>query len=678
MAKFSKEEINLVLTSSIEKDIEDYEDKVKEAQSQYKANIEELQKQQANLLESATDRKTLKEAEKKLREINAELVTVNIDAAIEQKKKEIALDIDYEAKKHHEEELRELEKQKKKAEEEKEREKKAQERTENNKKALADAVNNIISGGIDKLRNGISQAAETYAGYVDRIQVRLLGANESVKSITDKLSGVFGASPIFRMTSVMDKVAEVVEKGITFNVESRAAMAVLKDKIAATFDAFDSSLLRLIKIQQEDSTQARLGMESLLTDYFNTQFQDSSYLYGQSAQVRSALLEAESRLSTEDATRFEYVVQKWLGSMSSVGVSDTLIQKLAQGIGYLGSGNVSALTGDTTLETLLATLSSRSNVSYGQMLTNGVQLSDITSLMTGLYSLAKEISDTDNAVKLSEYARIFGMSVSDIVSIMNLSSEDMQAIANDLDVTYEGLIQRVSDESTFEKLLSRTSVASIGENLWQNFLYGAGQEVGSNLGSYISWKVLDILAGTFEGVETGVDIQPFGVGTHMNLSVGDIFKVAQVMAGAGAGLWNFLGNIGSIGGVNLSALGDNEASHHIQQGTVNAMKEGGANLSALEYSSNYDESSLGDIADNLTKQQTASVKEDNNYDEEKQKTESIANSSKEIADDIKIIVKLLNDVGIVIRGSAYYTTPYDFSSGLMQDDTTGKSLIGVR
>ena len=48
----------------------------------------------------------------------------------------------------------------------------------------------------------------------------------------------------------------MVGKGIAFNVEQRAFLDTISEKIATTFEATDASLLKLVRIQQADSFPA--------------------------------------------------------------------------------------------------------------------------------------------------------------------------------------------------------------------------------------------------------------------------------------------------------------------------------------------------------------------------------------------------------------------------------------
>ena len=56
------------------------------------------------------------------------------------------------------------------------------------------------------------------------------------------------ASPFVKYTDMLNKVEELIDKGVAYNVEQRAFLASISDKIANTFDAFDANLLQIIRI----------------------------------------------------------------------------------------------------------------------------------------------------------------------------------------------------------------------------------------------------------------------------------------------------------------------------------------------------------------------------------------------------------------------------------------------
>lgn len=102
----------------------------------------------------------------------------------------------------------------------------------------------------------------------------------------------------------------MVSQGIAFNVEQRAALDVMKDKIATTFEATNTTLLRLVRIQEQDTTAGRLGMESALTAFLNNMYQTTEYMTSVANSIKGNLEEAMSLMTGENALSFEYQVQK--------------------------------------------------------------------------------------------------------------------------------------------------------------------------------------------------------------------------------------------------------------------------------------------------------------------------------------------------------------------------------
>ena len=89
-----------------------------------------------------------------------------------------------------------------------------------------------------------------------------------------------------------------------------AEIETIKDKIADTFEAADASLVKLVRIQQADSTAARLGMESALTSFLNNMYETTEYMEQAANSIRANIYEASALMEAEKATEFEYQVQK--------------------------------------------------------------------------------------------------------------------------------------------------------------------------------------------------------------------------------------------------------------------------------------------------------------------------------------------------------------------------------
>lgn len=119
-----------------------------------------------------------------------------------------------------------------------------------------------------------------------------------------------GMSPFVKQADIFKNLDAAIEKGIVYNIEQRAFLQTVSENIASTFNAFDSTLLQIIRVQQEDSTASRLGMEAALNQYLNSMYSSTEYLSNVSDQVTSALYEATSLLGAQSSIGFEYQVQK--------------------------------------------------------------------------------------------------------------------------------------------------------------------------------------------------------------------------------------------------------------------------------------------------------------------------------------------------------------------------------
>ena len=128
--------------------------------------------------------------------------------------------------------------------------------------------------------------------------------------MTADITGMAGVSPLIKQSSLANRVSEMVGQGIAFNVEQRAVLQELSGKIATTFNAANGTLLRLVKIQQQDTTAGRLGMESALTAFLNNMYETTEYMQGLANSVKGSLEEAMSLMTGENALSFEYQIQK--------------------------------------------------------------------------------------------------------------------------------------------------------------------------------------------------------------------------------------------------------------------------------------------------------------------------------------------------------------------------------
>ena len=249
--------------------------------------------------------------------------------------------------------------------------------------------------------------------------------------MTIKNNGLSG-NPLIKQSDYYNNLNSFVEKGIAYDTEERAFLATIADDIAATFDAADSTLLRLVRIQQQDSTAARLGMESSLTAFLNSMYETSEYMVEIASSVRSSLNEAQSLMSASDATAFEYQIQKWLGSMYSVGMDQSTVTSIASAVGKLAAGDISALT-DGSYGNLLVMAANQAGLSIADILSDGLNASESDSLMLAMVNYMSDLyGSTDSRVVQQQLAGVYGVNASDLKAATNLASKTSKVYGRSL------------------------------------------------------------------------------------------------------------------------------------------------------------------------------------------------------------------------------------------------------
>ena len=249
-------------------------------------------------------------------------------------------------------------------------------------------VINKVSGQIDK---AIDNAMDILTSYLGKIDGRLQGTDESYLEIAKTIRLNFSSNTYVSQTKMLENISALVESGIAYNLEERALLMSVSDKIVETFDVLDATLTRLTRLQQGDMTQAFMGVEARLLQDLNSLFTDSSYLNDMYDSVSSAIIDAASQKNLSDATAFSYQVQKWLGALYSTGMSSEGVSQIAQGLNYLSTGNVSALSSNSALQTLLALSAKNAGISYAEILTNGLDADTTNKLMRSMVEYLQDI-----------------------------------------------------------------------------------------------------------------------------------------------------------------------------------------------------------------------------------------------------------------------------------------------
>lgn len=399
--------------------------------------------------------------------------------------------------------------------------------------------------------NAVQRAESVLADNYGKINARLEGTIYTYGDMIDHLNSALAMSPYVKQEEVLSKINEAVDSGIAYNVEQRAFLQTVSENIVSTFDAFNSNLTRIIRIQQADSTAARLGLEASLKELLNSQYADTSYLNDSFDAVSEALIEATSQMSKENAIEFEYTVQKWLGALSSLGLSSQGVSRIATGLGYLNSGDVQSLASDEQLQTLLAMSASRANLNYGEKLTTGLTADETNDLLKAMVEYLAEIaSDTaENKVVRSAYGSVFNLSVSDIRAVSNIT-DTIETIYNDQQ-SYQNLLNETANQ--MNQIYDRMSIAQLYSNVMSNASFGVGADIVNSPFTYSLYKSIDTLDDFGKGFD--LELAPFGMGMSINIfdtiksAIAGFSMIGQLASAIGNSTWDTdsLINIGLSG-----------------------------------------------------------------------------------------------------------------------------------
>ena len=358
---------------------------------------------------------------------------------------------------------------------------------------------NTFDNLFKSLTSGFDQIIDSYASMQLSVNARLQGSeNEGFSRLEGRLNSYIGIQPYVKNQKLIENLSNLVNEGIAYNVEQRAFLQTISEGIATTFDATTDSLKRIVRLQQSDSTAARLGLEAFLTRYFNSMFENTEYLSSQFDNVAANLFEASAQMTSDNAVAFEYVAQKWLGSLSSLGLSSEAVQSIATALGYLGSGNISALSSNQSLQNLLVMSANESGtLDFASLLTEGLDASSTNTLLESMVKYLQEIASTENNVVRSEYAQLFGLSASDLIAIKNLSASDIKNISDSMLSYSESISELYSQVNT---LPTRYNISSLLDTLWSNLQFSLGTDIAKNPALYALWEVTNLISDTTSGI----------------------------------------------------------------------------------------------------------------------------------------------------------------------------------
>lgn len=359
-----------------------------------------------------------------------------------------------------------------------------------------------VVSGISNVTEKVQSAMDTYIDKQQAIVAHLTGSSDSLSNVTDKMGSLIGTG-LVKQTAVYENVSKLVTSGITSNVEQKAFLQTLADDIDATFNATDSTLIRLINLQQTDLTSNRLAIEYSLQQFLNQNYETSTYIKESFQSVSNSLIEMQSLMSAQAAVDTETVIQAYLGSLSSVGLSSGTITALADAINQVGSGDTSSLGSGVSNLVLMG--AARSGLDYADLLVNGLNASTTTTLMQGIASYMAEMGSYSSNVVKSQLAKTFGVSVSDLVAAQNFNAKGIEEGTEITSNIYDALL------NNFGELVPGVTKV---RNLLENIVNGIAVNYASSTGSYMSYiasnMALDLAAAMTSGIEAELKIPLIG------------------------------------------------------------------------------------------------------------------------------------------------------------------------
>ena len=237
--------------------------------------------------------------------------------------------------------------------------------------------------------------------------------------------------------------------------------------------------------------------------------------------------------------------------------SDTLTT-FAQGINYLGTGNVTSLSSNSSLQNLLVMSANRSGISYSDMLTKGVDADTANALLKGMVLFMQDIAKSENQVVKAQYADLFGMTISDMSAILNVTAEDLKNIAGNM-LSYQESVEELTHQS--QQVPSRMHLSEMMDNLVSNAKAGIGAEIANSPGLYATWMINDLIEQATGGINIPF-ISAFGSGVDLNANINQLVKLGIIGLGTLGQIGNIIGGLGSRGGLNLSSWGYEDYTSH--------------------------------------------------------------------------------------------------------------------
>lgn len=368
-------------------------------------------------------------------------------------------------------------------------------------------INATLSMLTSPLGKLVDSAANTIQQYYGPIAASLDGISKDVngftdfKGLNDTLEENVGLSSLVKQQTIISNISNLVSQGVTSDLETLGVLTSIREKTVSSFNVTDGNLRRLVKLNEQRGslTAKQFGLADALKESFNATFGDTSFLNDMYQSITGTVLDAVSANSqtSTDSTAFYSVLESWLGAMYESGVDSGTVNSIAQGINYLGSGNISALSGNKSLQNLMLLSMDRAGLDYATILQQGLSDSAMDSLLSEIVKYLAEITTNtkENNVLQNSYANLFNMSITDMTAIQHLSQRGYTA----LKLSGAGALAQAGNE--VNKLAQRTSAAERISNVIDNASFSFGSSVADNSVAYSIYKISDLATNAITGFE---------------------------------------------------------------------------------------------------------------------------------------------------------------------------------
>ena len=271
-------------------------------------------------------------------------------------------------------------------------------------------------------------------------------------------------------------------------------------------------------------------MESALNSFLNNMYENTEYLKDVAASVRGSLQEMEALMTGAAATEVEYQVQKWMGSLYSVGMSQDAVQGIANALGQIAAGQIEGLTSGNGAGNLLVMAANNAGIPIADILSKGLDAEDTNKLLQATVDYLAEIANStkDNNVVQQQLAGVFGVKASDLRAATNLATPGTTKDIFGEYKTYDNMLYRLNEMAG--TMYQRTSIGEMMSNIWANGQYTLASSMSSNPIAYLTYKLASVLEDTTGGI-TLPDIMVMGSGVQLNTTVADLMRVGAMSAG---------------------------------------------------------------------------------------------------------------------------------------------------